>query len=91
MRTNQEYLRGTAFGIGFPVQGARLSANVPPRIEYETGDFSFLLNLEELQRSQAPAAKENSDTEFSIFEKPRSLNQETQNLNGTVGFSIEEF
>jgi hypothetical protein len=88
---NHEYLRGTAFGTGFPVHGIRLPTHVSRRVEYETDDFSFLLNLEEIQRSQLPATEEISDTEFSILERRHSLNQGAQNFIVSAGFSIEEF
>jgi len=88
---NQEFLRGTVFGTGFPAQGLRLAGHLPRRIEYKTGDFSFLLHLEEIQRSQPPEHEEISDKEFSIFEKRQSLNQDAQNFSNSAGFSVEEF
>lgn len=88
---NQGYLRGTAFGTGFPVHGIRSPTRLLRRIEYETSDFSFLLNLEEIQRFQVPPTEETSDTEFSIFEKRNSLNQGVQDFSFSAGLSIEEF
>ena len=88
---NQEYLRGTAFGTGFPVHGIRPSTRLSRRIEYTTDDFSFLLNLEEVQRSQLPPTEETSETEFSVFEKRHSLNQAAQSISVNASFSIEEF
>jgi hypothetical protein len=89
--TNQEYLRGTVFGAGFPVHSARAPVRIPRRIEYETGDFSFLLRLEEIQRSPEPPIENVNDTDFSIFENRQSLNQKAQTATVSVGFSLEEF
>jgi hypothetical protein len=88
--TSQEYLRGTVVGAGFPLHSARPPARIPRRIEYETGDFSFLLKLDEIQRSPEPSI-EDANSDFSIFENRQSLNQERQTATVSVGFSLEEF
>lgn len=90
--TNQEYLRGAFFGAGLPVHGVRSHAgNNPPRTEHKTGDFSFLLKLEELQRPQQPAIERVSEPELPIFVKRQPANQDMQHVNLTAGFSLEEF
>ena len=89
--TNQEYLRGNFFGAGLSLRGVRsLEGSVSPRIEYENGDFSFLLRLGELQRPQEPLDRIN-ETEHSIFEKQRLLDREVPRERAAVGFSLEEF
>lgn len=93
--TNQEYLRGNFFGAGLSLRGVRsLEGSVSQRIEYENGDFSFLLRLGELQRSQEPVmdvTERINETEHSIFEKQRLLDREIRRERAAVAFSLEEF
>lgn len=88
--TNQEYLRGTFFGAGLPVPGVRSSArNLPRRMEYKTDDFSFLLKLEEIQRS--PTIEDVDNIEFSILESRHPSNREVLQSNVSRAFSLVEF
>ena len=89
---NQEYLVGNFFrGAGLPVHGVRSFDINPRRIEYERGDFSFLLKLEELQRPRSLAIEHVSVAEASIFENQRPLNQGLPHANSAAAFSLEEF
>jgi hypothetical protein len=88
--TNQEYLRGTVFGAGFPVHNTRPTGLSARRIEYATGDFSFLLKLEEIQKSPEPPS-ERANSDFSIFENRQSLNLDAQTSTVSSRFSLEEF
>lgn len=87
--TNQEYLRGTFFGAGLPVRGIRsLESRTPQRVEFENGDFSFLLKLGDLQRSgESDIVDPESIREDQIFENRQLLKMEVH----LPEFSLAEF
>lgn len=90
--TNQDYLRGAFFGAGLPVQSVRpLRDSAPSRIEYESGDFSFLLKLEELQRSRQRDMEDVNETELAVFDNQQLAHQDLHHTNLLAGFSLEEF
>ena len=88
--TNQEYLRGTVLGAGFRAHSNRPTARVTRQIKYETGDFSFLLRLEEIQTTQEPP-RDAVNSDFSILENSQSLNPNTQTATVGSRFSLAEF